>query len=60
MSRSPDWDTPPRRRLVVECDHDVACRFGRLARLRGQTISAALRQAIKGELDRADAEEASP
>ena len=59
MSRLPNWDEPPRRRLVVECDHDVACRFGRLARLRGQSISAALRAAIRGELERAD-EEASP
>jgi len=59
MSRSINWDQPPRRRLVVEVAHDEATRFGRLARLRGQTLSAALRAAIRGELDRAD-EEAQP
>lgn len=56
MSHPINWDRPPRRRLVVEVPHDEATRFGRLARLRGQTLSAALRAAIRGELERADQE----
>ena len=53
MSRPVNWDRPPRRRLVVEVAHAEATRFGRLARLRGQSLSAALRAAIRGELERA-------